>query len=304
MIINHNISAIDAHRNLRINEHSMDRQVERLSSGLRVNRAGDDASGLAVSEKMRTQVRGLNVAARNAQDGISFIQTAEGWLEESTGVLQRIRELAVQAANGIYTTFDRMQIHVEVEQLVAEIDRIASQAQFNTLRLLRGGFSTKDSLGVTASFPSDPMYEPESGGGITFHVGANMDERLKMSIGNMSASALGLAETGATDTRQMKISISTSDKANRTIASLDEALYKVSRQRADLGAVQNRLEHAVRGTSIAANNLQSAESLIRDADMAFEMVKFVRDNVMTQSSATMLTHANAKPQLVLRIING
>jgi len=302
MIINHNLPAIDSHRHLMVNDASMNKQIEKLSSGYRINRAGDDASGLAVSEKMRSQVRGLNVAARNAQDAISFIQTTEGWLEETTGLLQRIRELSVQAANGVYTTFDRMQIQLEVEQLVNEVDRIASQAQFNTLRVLRGGFAFENPAAPTSSFPSDGLYEPELGGGVTFHVGANMDERIRMEINNMGSAALGLAENGPTDTRELSISISTVEKANQTIAVMDNALYKVSAERANLGSVQNRLEHAINGIRIASNNLQSAEALIRDADMAKEMINFVRDSILTQSSSTMLAQANAKPQLVLRII--
>jgi len=302
MIINHNVPAMDTHRSLMINDFAQNRQLEKLSSGMRINRAGDDASGLAVSEKMRSQVRGLTMANRNTQDGISFIQTAEGWLHETTDVLQRIRELAVQAANGVYTDTDRKYIHVEVKQLVDEVDRIASQAQFNTLRLLRGGFRSEDPAAPLASFPTDVLYEPATGGGVTIHVGANMDENVKFYIRNNGSAALGIGESGATATRNLKISVSTTEKANQTINSLDQALYKVSEQRADLGAAQNRLEHAINGTNVAITNLQSAESLIRDSDMAIEMVRFVRANILTQSAMSMMVHAQTKPQLVLRML--
>ena len=301
MIINHNLSAIDAHRTMNINTNNATSDMEKLSSGLRINKAADDAAGLAVSEKMRSQVRGLHQASRNAQDGISFIQTAEGWLNETTGILQRIRELSVQASNGIYTQQDRMQIQVEVSQLIDEIDRIASTAEFNQLTLLKGQFASEKgaSAGNAATSPSEPLKQP--GGGVWLHIGANMDQRRKVFIENMSASALGLSQ-GEQAARTLQISYSTPDTANQSIAVLDKALYTVNRQRADLGAYQNRLEHAIKGIDIAAENLQSAESIIRDADMAAQMVNFVKNQILTQSSASMLTQANARPQLVLRIL--
>ena len=298
MIINHNLSAIDAHRLFSINEKNMSSTMEKLNSGLRINKAADDASGLAVSEKMRSQIRGLHQASRNAQDGISFIQTAEGWLEETTSILQRIRELSVQAANGIYTHEDRMQIMVEVSQLIDEVDRIASTAEFNQLHLLHGQFASKKGA-EEGTVPSEPLRQPE--GGVWLHIGANMDQRRKVFIENMSAAALGLSQNGQTD-RVLQVSFSTPDTANMAISTLDKALYLVNRQRADLGAYQNRLEHAIKGVDIAAENLQSAESIIRDSDMALEMVNFVKNQILTQSSSTMLAQANAKPQLVLRIL--
>jgi flagellin len=302
MIINHNIPAMDTHRNLMINDFAQNKSLEKLSSGMRINRSRDDAAGLSVSEKMRSQVRGLTMANRNAQDGISLIQTAEGWLQETTDLIQRIRELTVQAANGVYTDVDRSYIGVEVKQLVNEIDRIASQSQFNTLRMLRGAMRQEDPAKPLGSFPSDGLYEPESGGGITLHIGANMDERVKFYIDNMGSAALGLGEDGQTSMRELAISVSTVEKANQSLATLDEALYKVSEQRSILGAMQNRLEHSIKGTNIAINNLQSAESLIRDTDMAFEMVNFTKANILTQSAMSMLAQAQAKPQLVLRVL--
>ncbi len=299
MIINHNLSAINAHRTLSINDRAQQLDIERLSSGLRINRAADDAAGLAVSEKMRSQIRGLNQASRNAQDGISFIQTAEGWLNETTSVLQRIRELAVQAANGIYTFQDRMQIQVEINQLVDEVDRIASTAEFNKLRMLRGA-AEKLTAYETSDVPKDALFQPDTGG-VWIHIGANMDQRELLSIGNMSAAALGLT-TGEQADRAMQITFSSADKANQAIAVLDQALFRVNRQRADMGAYQNRLEHVIQGVDIAAENLQAAESQIRDTDMALQMVNFVKDNILTQSATAMLAQANQTKQLVLRLL--
>lgn len=285
MIINHNTSAAFAQRQLGVNEGNIQSSVERLSSGMRINRAGDDASGLAVSEKLRSQVRGLQRASTNAQDGVSFIQTTEGYLQTSQDILQRIRELAVQAANGIYTSEDRMQIQVEVSQLVSELDRIASHAQFNGLNMLTGRFARETGDNdVTAS--------------MHFHIGANMDQRIRVFIGTMTASALGMREVGTGDI----VTLSSADSANRTIGMVDEALMSVSRQRADLGAYQNRLEFAMQGLDVGAENLAAAESRIRDTDMASQMVDFVRDQILMQASTAMLAQANLTPQSVLQLL--
>lgn len=301
MIINHNIAAMSVQRYMNINDASQVKDMERLSSGMRINRGADDAAGLAVSEKFRSQIRGLQQASRNAQDGISFIQTAEGYLAETTDVLQRMRELAVQAANGIYTDKDRQQIMVEINELVDEVDRIASVAEFNALPLLRGAFAKADpQSAVSASFPTD--LNIEDGGGVTVHIGANMDQRRKVYIENMGAAALGLSENGNTTQRDLKVSVSTVETANRMIATMDHALYRVAKQRADLGAYQNRLDHAIRGVNVAAENLQSAESIVRDTDMAKEMVNLVKDQILNQSSAVMLAHANSKNQSILRVL--
>ena len=285
MIINHNTSAAFAQRQVGVNQHSLENSIERLSSGHRINRAGDDASGLAVSEKLRGQIRGLQRASENAQDGVSFIQTTEGYLQNSQDILQRLRELAVQSSNGIYTAEDRMQIQVEVSQLVAEIDRIASHAQFNGLNMLTGRFAaeTGDNT-VTAS--------------MHFHIGANMDQRMQVHIGTMTAAGLGMRNIGDGEI----LSLSSPDSANMAIGQIDSALASVSRQRADLGAYQNRLQYAIRGLDVGAENLQAAESRIRDTDMASEMVNFTRNQIMQQAATAMLAQANLTTQSVLQLI--
>ena len=281
MVINHNMSSMFANRELGVNNASLMSNIEKLSSGEKINRAGDDASGLAVSEKMRSQIRGLNQANRNINNGISFIQTTEGFLQETQDILQRIRELSVQSANGIYTEEDRMQIQVEVSQLVAEVDRIASQAQFNGMNLLTGRFAEN------------------SESAMTFQVGANMDQRVQAFIGTMTATALGLRGTQGSDEQ---LSISTPDEANMAIGTIDEALKTVSKQRADLGAYQNRFETASKGIAIAAENMQSAESGIRDTDMAAEMVEYTRNSILSQASTAMLAQANSQSQNVLALL--
>jgi flagellin len=284
MIINHNMSAIFAHNKLKVTNNEVQRNIEKLSSGLRINRAGDDASGLAVSEKMRSQIGGLNQASRNAANGISFIQSTEGYLQESQDILHRMRELAVQAANGIYSDEDRMQIQVEVSQLVDEVDRIASHAQFNGMNMLTGRFANETGENsVTAS--------------MWFHIGANMDQRERVYIGTMTSEALALKQGATNDI----ITIETPEEANRAIGTLDAALKKINKQRADLGAYQNRLDHAVRGIDVAAENLQAAESRIRDVDMAREMVEYTKNQILVQSGTAMLAQANTKTQTVLQL---
>jgi len=285
MVINHNMSAMFANRQLGVNGLAVDKNMEKLASGMRINRAGDDASGLAVSEKMRAQIRGLNQASKNAANGISFIQTSEGYLQETEDILQRLRELAIQAANGIYTAEDRMQIQVEVSQLVDEIDRIASHAQFNGMNLLTGRFARDGGNNVvTAS--------------MWLHIGANMDQRERIFIGTMTAKSLGVKDIGSEE----NMSISSPDSANRSIGILDQALNRVNKQRADLGAYQNRMEHAVRGLDIGAENLQAAESRIRDANMAAEMVDYTKNRILIQSSSAMLAQANTKSSSVLQLL--
>jgi flagellin len=357
MIINHNLSAMNAHRQFKINSFDTQKNIEKLSSGLRINRAADDAAGLAVSEKMRAQIRGLNQASRNAQDGISLLQTAEGWLGETQNMLQRMRELAVQSANGIYTYEDRLQISQEIKQLVDEVDRVASQAEFNNLKLLRGGFQRDDTAfpdiekyrkgegprpwayadakkdanppvrpvgpGSVADDPTPHItatvrgnevgggdavaIDPNLGnkGGVYFHIGSNMDHREQFYIENMSSYALGLAKgeyKHDAENRELQLDYLTQDGSNRAIAQLDSAIYIVSRQRADLGAYQNRLEHTIKAVDNAAENMQAAESRIRDVDMAKEMVDFVKNQILSQSSASMLAQANVRPQVVLKVL--
>lgn len=285
MVINHNMSAMFAQRSTGLTEVNNQKNMEKLSSGMKINRAGDDASGLAVSEKMRSQIRGLNKASENAQNGISFIQTTEGYLQETEDVIQRIRELAVQSSNGIYTDEDRMQIQVEVSSLIAEVDRIASQAQFNGMNMLTGRFARATGENTVT-------------GSMWFHIGANMDQRMKVYIGTMTAAALGVREIGTENV----MSISTPELANRAIGTVDEALKKINKQRADLGGYQNRMEYAVKGLDIAAENLQASESRIRDTDMASQMVEFTKNQVLTQAGTAMLAQANAQSQNVLSLL--
>jgi len=279
MIINHNMSAAFSNRLLGERGHEVQSSIEKLSSGERINKGGDDASGLAVSEKMRAQVRGLNQASQNISNGVSFIQTTEGYLRSTTDVLQRMRELSVQSANGIYSAEDRMQIQVEVSQLVSEVNRIASQAQFNGMNLLTGRFGA-------------------GGAGIQFQVGANMDQNVKAFVGNMSAQGLSL--NGAQGGKGL--SISTAEGANAAIGTLDSALRVVNKQRADLGAYQNRFETAKKGVDVAAENLQASESLIRDTDMAKQMVEFVRGQILVQAGSSMLAQANSQNQSVMKLL--
>ena len=285
MVINHNMSAIYANRQLGITGLGLNKDMEKLSSGERINRAGDDASGLAVSEKMRSQIRGLNQASQNASNGISFIQTTEGYLQETTDIMQRIRELAVQSSNGIYSDEDRMQIQVEISALVSEVDRIASTAQFNGMNMLTGRFARPTGENtVTAS--------------MWFHIGANMDQRMQVFIGTMSSTALGIREIG----NEEKISLATPEDANRAIGIIDEGLKKINKQRADLGAYQNRMEFSVKGLNIASENLQASESRIRDTDMAERMVEFTKNEILQQAGTAMLAQANNQSQNVLSLL--
>lgn len=282
MVINHNMSSLFASRMEGITTGSLQKSMEKLSSGERINKAGNDASGLAVSEKMRSQIRGLNQASRNIGDAVSFVQVAEGYLSETTDILQRIRELAVQGSNGVYSDEDRMQIAVEVSQLVAEVDRIASSAQFNGMNLLTGRFSR------------------ESNTVMQFQIGANADQSIRAYIGTMTASALGLK--GMQGEESNVISVGSPDEANMTLATIDEALKNVNKQRADLGAYQNRMELAQKGINVAAENTQAAESRIRDADMASEIVEFTKNQVLQNTSLAMLSQANSQSANVLALL--
>ncbi|MCL1865742.1 MAG: flagellin [Spirochaetes bacterium] len=281
MIINHNIAAIFSHRTLKFHDWSLTKDIEKLSSGMRINKAGDDASGLAVSEKMRAQIQGLRQAERNTEDGMSLIQTTEGYLTELQDIIQRIRVLAVQSANGTYSDEDRQLIQIEVSELVDEIDRITSMAEFNKMKLLTGSFAR---LHPTAS--------------MWFHMGPNMHQRRRIFIETMSSAALGLRNP----TVLTFISISTAGKANSVIGLTDEALRIVSKQRADLGAYYNRLEHASKGLFNAYENVQASESRIRDTDMAEQMTSFTRYQILTQAATSMLAQANAKSQTVLQLL--
>lgn len=277
MIINHNMSAMAASRMSNINTGNIDGSIAKLSSGERINRASDDAAGLSISEKMRSQIRGLNQASKNVADGVGLIQTASGYLSETTDILQRIRELAVQSSNGVYQSEERQMIQIEVSQLISEIDRISSTAQFNGINLLSGRFAED---------------------AISFHIGANMDQNVQVNIGSMSASALGL-----TDQDGEMITIASSEQANMVIGTIDEALKTVNKQRADLGAYQNRFEMAQKGIDISAENLQAAESRIRDTNMAEEIVSYTKNQLLQQAATSMISQANSQSENVLKLLH-
>jgi len=281
MIINHNMSAINANRALKFTHWEVNKSMEKLASGERINKAGDDASGLAVSEKMRTQIQGLRQAERNTEDGMSFVQTAEGYLNQSAQIIQRMRVLAIQAANGIYSPEDRQIIQVEVSALVDEVDRIASQAEFNRFKVLTGEFSR---VNAKAS--------------MWFHLGANMNQRERVYIGTMTAQAFKFRDVAG----RIAVSLSTPDGANRAIGVLDSGLQRLAKQRADLGAYYNRLDMTAKGLMTAYENIQAAESRVRDADMAETMVDFTRNSVLVQTGTAMLAQANLQPQSVLRLL--
>lgn len=266
--INTNVSALNAYRNLSSTQNSMATSLERLSSGLRINRAADDAAGLAISEKLRAQVNGLNQAQANAQDGISLIQTAEGALNETQSILQRMRTLSVQAASDTNTTADRTEINKEMTALSAEIDGISSRTQFNTQNLLGGSFAG------------------------TFQIGANDGEVMSVTINDMSAAGLTVDS----------LDVTTLAGAQAAITTIDAALSAVSDQRADLGAFQNRLQHTVANLGVSAENMAASESRIRDTDMAKEMTNFSRSQILQQAGVSMLAQANSAPQSVLKLL--
>ncbi len=283
MIINHNMSAINANRTLKFTTWNVQSSMEKLASGERINKAGDDASGLAVSEKMRTQIQGLRQAARNTEDGMSFVQTAEGYLNQTASIIQRIRVLSIQSANGIYSNTDRQLIQVEVSALVDEVNRVASTAEFNRFKVLTGEFSKIN--------PKASMW---------FHLGANQNQRERVYIGTMTAQAFKFSD----GTGRISLSLSSPGGANEAIGVLDNALQVLSKQRADLGAYYNRLDMTAKGLMTAFENIQAAESRIRDADMAEEMVDFTKNQVLVQSGTAMLAQANIQNQTALRLLAG
>lgn len=293
MVINHNISALNAWRQLSINNTNTQKSLQKLSSGLRINSAADDAAGLAISEKMKSQINGLDMAQRNAQDGISLIQTAEGALNETQSILQRMNELAVQASNDTNTTQDRQAIQSEVNQLTSEINRIGNTTQFNTQTLLSG--SLNDS----------------------FQIGANQGQQMTVTIGDMRSAALGIssASTGSGFSASLNVTdgssstvteyaldLTSASSANNAITVIQNAINTVSTQRANLGAYQNRLEHTINNLGVASENLTAAESRITDVDMAKEMMTFTKDNILNQAATAMLYQANQQPQSVLQLL--
>ena len=391
MIINHNMNALNAHRNMGVNNSAAGKSMEKLSSGLRINRAGDDAAGLAISEKMRGQIRGLTQASRNSADGISMIQTAEGALNETTNILQRMRELAVQASNDTNTTSDREEIQKEINALTEEVDRIANNTEFNTQKLLNGsksgnagdivreevaakegvfkieldaalvdgskltidgkiikfgaaditnettlktkleqeldGYtvdvstnkktitltqdvgSDKDEIkvalnggktGFKATVETDGVThrdEETSEGKVSVQVGANANQSMTIEIGDMRAQALNIVND-----KGRGLSVETAENANKAITAFDEALNAVSSQRANLGAVQNRLEYTISNLDNTAENLTSAESTLRDVDMAKEMMEYSKNNILNQAAQAMISQANQQPQNVLQLL--
>jgi flagellin len=270
MIINHNIGALNTYRQLGSANKAQMSSMEKLSSGLRINKAGDDAAGLSISEKMRGQIRGLEQASRNAQDGISFIQTAEGALNETHSILQRMRELAVQASNDTNVTADRTAISDELKQLKSEITRIANETEFNTQKLI------------------------STAGNYEFQVGANSGQVIALTLATMTATALTLS-LGA-------ISVTTRTNANTAITNINNAITTVSQNRSKLGAVQNRLEHTINNLNTGAENLTAAESRIRDVDMAKEMMAQTKNSILSQAAQAMLAQANQQPQAVLQLL--
>ena len=269
MIVQHNMAAANTNRQLGITNGNLAKGTEKLSSGYRINRAGDDAAGLSISEKMRGQIRGLEQASTNAQDGISLIQTAEGALNETHSMIQRMRELAVQSANDTNVTADRDALAEEITALKAEIDRIATDTQFNEMELLDGTFKGKK-----------------------FHIGANANQTIDVEIKSMKCNDIGLTT----------FDVKTQGGAETAISAADTALKNVSTQRSKLGAIQNRLEHTIANDDNTAENLQAAESRIRDVDMANEMVRYSKDSILQQAAQSMLAQANQSTQGILNLL--
>lgn len=269
MIINHNIPAMNTNRQLAINNNATSKALEKLSSGYRINRAGDDAAGLAISEKMRAQIRGLDMAARNAQDDISLIQTAEGAMDSIENILQRMRELAVQASNDSNTDADRGQVQHEIDALISEVTRIATDIEFNTQTLLDGTFTGK-----------------------VFHIGANTGQAITVDISALDANKLGVSG----------LVLTSQTAADTAISTISLAIDSVSSARAKLGAIQNRLEYSIANLNIASENTSAAESRIRDTDMSKEMMNFTKNSILTQAATAMLAQANQLPQTVLTLL--
>ena len=310
MIINNNISSIFANRQASMIDNKVSKNMEQLSSGMRINSGADDASGLAVSEKMRTQIRGLDQAMRNTQDATSFIQTAEGYLQEVTSSLQRVRELSIQGANGIYTDEDRGYLNLEIGLLVDEIDRISNTAQFNTMSMLNGRFAQPGVVAPTAEVVADPGQAVadnnippapvmDSNSGLLLHIGPNQDDNVQLYIRELSAEGLGLRDGDGNVT----IGTTSADLANLSIGKIDSALSEVTSQRTELGAYQNRFQSVYQGLYIAYENTTAAESRIRDTNMARGVSDLVKNQILQQASVSMIAQANLKPQMILSLLS-
>ena len=271
MVVQHNLSAMNTNRQMGTVTSALSKSTEKLSSGYRINRAADDAAGLSISEKMRSQIRGLNKASSNAEDGISLIQVAEGALNESHSILQRMNELATQAANDTNTSSDRSAIQQELTQLTSELDRIYSTTQFNTMNLLDGDFTGK-----------------------SLQVGALSGQVISVSIKSMKASALGIGYNA--------IKVSSNAVAGQSMSLIQKAINRVSEERSKLGAIQNRLEHTINNLDTTSENTSAAESRIRDTDMATEMVEYSKNNILAQAGQSMLAQANQQTQGVLSLL--
>jgi flagellin len=308
MIINHNISALNTHRQLSSATNAQSKSMEKLASGMRINRAGDDAAGLAISEKMRGQIRGLDQASRNSQDAISLIQTAEGALNETTDILQRMRELATQASTDTNTKNDRGEIQKEMDSLTSEINRIGNTTEFNTQKLLNGSKDSANPDGTSAGV---------AGVGLQFQIGANENQSLTLEIGDMRANALGLTGTagdpgftaanGVSDgtnstAEEAGLDVSNAANASKAITSIQKAIDTVSAERSKLGANQNRLEHTINNLGTSSENLTAAESRVRDTDMAKTMMEQTKNSILAQASQAMLAQANQQPQGVLQLL--
>lgn len=280
MIVNHNMSALFASRIEGVNSKNLQESMAKLSSGQRINSAKDDSAGLAISEKMRSQIRGLNQASRNVMNGVSMLQTAEGYMSSTTDILQRIRELAVQSANGIYSDEDRAMLQTEVEQLVSEVDRISQTAEFNGMTLLSGRYAEE---------------------GIKLQVGANVDQNFIVKLADMSATALGLKGPGQDGTEQ-SISLADPESANMTLATIDEALKTVNKNRADIGASMNRMEMTQKGLNVASENMTASESRIHDTDYAAEIVELTKNQILSETSVALLSQANSQSKNVLSLL--
>ncbi|MGG1810709.1 flagellin Hag [Cytobacillus firmus] len=280
MRINHNIAALNTYRQLNGANAGQMKSMEKLSSGLRINRAGDDATGLAISEKMRGQIRGLDQASRNAQDGISLIQTAEGALNETHSILQRMRELAVQSSNDTNNSNDRTALQNEMDQLAKEVNRIANNTQFNTKDLLKGDFASSS---------------------LDFQIGANQGQTISLTISNMAAGSLGVGSANTEAATGLDIS-SASASFDDAISKIDAAIQSVSNERSKFGSYQNRLEHTINNLGTSSENLTAAESRIRDVDMAKEMMSQTKNSILSQAAQAMLAQANQQPQGVLQLL--
>ncbi|MES0490626.1 MAG: flagellin [Leptospirales bacterium] len=281
MQVNHNTSALFAHRQLQKTESGLQKSIEKLSSGMRINRAGDDATNLAVSEKMRTQIRGLKQAERNALMGLSFIQVAEGSLSQVNDILQRVRELSVQAANGIYSPEDRLLMETEVSQLIDEVDRISTSAEFNRMKLINGDLARDSNVAS-----------------VFFHVGPNQNQRIRAFVEEMSSESLGLTVGGE------KKSVMTVQEANDMIGTVDGAIDALNRQRANLGAYYNRMETTIGALRTNYENMVVADSRVRDTDMAEELIEYTKQQILLQSGTAMLVQANHTSKTALQLLEG